>query len=160
MIRFIALTLTALSLLPGVGFAHTPQVDVPEAAQSAVTTVDRFFAALSTGDLDKAGAELDPAVIILEGGGAEHSAAEYLGGHAKGDVEFLKAAQQKLVRRTARVNGALGWVASESELHATKDGKPVTISSTETMVLRATDGGWKIVHIHWSSRVKNSHAAH
>ncbi|MCM2311144.1 MAG: hypothetical protein NDI84_07030, partial [Steroidobacteraceae bacterium] len=57
-------------------------VDVPVEAQDAVATVDRFTAALSSGDLNKAGAELDPDVLILEGGGAERTAAEYLGGHA------------------------------------------------------------------------------
>ena len=154
MIGFTALTLGALSLLPGLAFGHTPQLDVPEAAQAAAATVDRFFAALSAGDLDRAGAELDPDVIILESGSAEHSAAEYLGGHAKNDAEFLKTAQQKLARRTARVSGDLAWVASESDLHAQQDGKPMTIASAETMVLRSTNTGWKILHIHWSSRVR------
>ena len=150
--RLIALTLITFSLLPGLGLAQTPQIDVPEAAQAATATVDRFFAALSAGELDKAGAELDRDVIILESGGAEHSAAEYLGHHAKGDAEFLKGAQQKPLSRTARVSGELAWVASESELHVQKEGKPVTMLSTETMVLLSTDAGWKIVHIHWSSR--------
>lgn len=160
MIRVIALTITALSLVSGPALAQTPQIDVPEAAQAAAATVDRFFAALAVGDLDRAGAELEPDVIILENGGAEHSAAEYLGGHAKADAKFLKAARKKLGRRTARVSGELAWVASESELHVQKDGEVVTIASTETMVLRTTEAGWKIVHIHWSSRVVNPGAAH
>lgn len=154
MIRVIASALTAWSLFPGLALGDRPHMDVAEEAQAAVAAVDRFLAALSAGDLDQAGVELDPAVIILEGGGAEHSAAEYLGAHAKGDAEFLKAAQQKLERRTARASGELAWVASESELHVQQDGEPVTIASTETMVLRSTDAGWKIVHIHWSSRVR------
>jgi hypothetical protein len=37
----------------------------------AVATADRFSAALSSGDLVKAGKELDPDVLILESGGAE-----------------------------------------------------------------------------------------
>jgi len=154
MSRFLSLTLFLLSMLPGPAMGEGPQIDVPEAAQAAAATVDRFFAALSVGDLDRAGAELDPDVIILESGGAEHSAAEYLGGHAKGDAEFLKTAQQKPGHRTARVGGDFAWVASESELVVQQDGKPVTIESAETMVLRSTAAGWKIVHIHWSSRVR------
>lgn len=154
MSRFLSWMLFLLSMLPGPAMGEGPQIDVPKAAQAAAATVDRFFAALSAGDLDQAGAELDPDVIILESGGAERSAGEYLGGHAKGDAEFLKAAQHKLVHRTARISGRLGWVASESDLHTQKDGKPVTIASTETMVLRATEAGWKIVHIHWSSHVR------
>jgi ketosteroid isomerase-like protein len=45
-------------------------------------------------------------------------------------------------------------------MHAEKDGKPMTIASTETMVLRSTGAGWKIVHVHWSSRVKKPGEAH
>ena len=152
--RFFAVLLVVWSSTSGPALAGAPQPDVPEAAQAAVATVDRFFAALSSGDLDRAGAELDPDVVILESGGAEYSAAEYLGGHAKSDAEFLKTARQKLGRRTARASGELAWIASESELETQQDHKPVTIVSTETMVLRAAQAGWKIVHIHWSSRIR------
>jgi ketosteroid isomerase-like protein len=154
MIRFFTTMLVAWSIFPGVATAEPLHIDVPDSAQAAAATVDRFFDALSAGDIEHAGAELDPQVIILESGGAEHSAAEYLGGHAKEDAEFLKTAQQHLGRRIARVSGDLAWIASESELHVQQDGKPVTIASTETMVLRSTNDGWKIVHIHWSSRVR------
>ena len=133
---------------------------VPAAAKDAVATVDRFTAALSGGDLTKAGAELDPNVLILESGGAERSAAEYLGGHAKEDAAFLKTAHQQLLRRSAHASGDFAWVASESELHVQKDGKPVTVLSTETMLLQRRASAWKIVHIHWSSRKKDPAAAH
>lgn len=130
------------------------QLNVASAAKDAVAVVDRFNTALSAGQLDKAGAELDAKVLILESGGAERSAAEYLGGHAKGDAAFLKTAHVQLVRRTAQVSGDMAWVGSESEIHITKDGKMATILSTETMVLKRTGATWKITHIHWSSRTK------
>ncbi|MGB5133302.1 MAG: nuclear transport factor 2 family protein [Steroidobacteraceae bacterium] len=154
MVRFASSMLAAWFLFPGVALAEPPLIDVPDAALAAAATVDRFLAALSAGDLDGAGAELDPGVIILESGGAEHSAAEYLGGHAGHDADFLGNAQQTLGRRTARASSELAWVASEGELQTQQGGKPVTIASTETMVLRATEAGWKIVHIHWSSRTR------
>ena len=160
MTRHLSWVLFFLAILSGPTAAEAPQIDVPDAAEAAAATVDRVFAALSAGDLDRAGAELDPNVIILESGGAERSAAEYLGGHAKGDAAFLKGVHHALTHRTARASGELVWVASESELHVQKDGKPATIASTETMVLRSTPGGWKIVHIHWSSHVKKPGEAH
>ena len=132
------------------------QLNIAAAAKDAVATVDRFSAALSAGKLDKAGAELDAKVLILESGGAEHSAAEYLGGHAKGDAAFLKGVHVQLVRRTAQANGNMAWVGSESELHIMKDNKMTTILSTETMVLKLTGSTWKITHIHWSSRTKKA----
>jgi ketosteroid isomerase-like protein len=160
MIRYLSLSLLLCFAVPAPTHETEPQIDVPEAAEAAVATVDRFFSAMSTGNLEEAGALLDPQVIILESGGAEHSAAEYLGGHAKGDAEFLKGAHHALTRRTARAEGQLTWVASESELHAEKDGKPATYVSTETMLLRSGEDGWKIVHVHWSSRAKKPGESH
>ena len=125
----------------------------PEAAD-AVGVLERFSAALSAGDLDAAAADLDPAVLILESGGAERTRDEYLGGHAKHDAEFLKSARITLKRRTANASGDLAWVGSESEIHASKEDKMLMISSTETAVLRKTAQGWKIVHLHWSSRTQ------
>ena len=130
------------------------QLNIAPAAKDAVATVERFSKALSAGQLNKAGAELDAKVLILESGGAERTAAEYLGGHAKGDAAFLKTAHVQLLRRTIQVSGDMAWMGSESEIHTTKDGKMTTLLSTETMVLKRTDKTWKITHIHWSSRTK------
>lgn len=128
------------------------QLTIAPAAAEAVAAVERFSLALSAGDLTKVGAELDPAVLILESGGAEHSRDEYLGGHGKSDAAFLKGAHITLKRRTASASGDFAWVGSESEIHAMKGKEMLMIASTETMVLRKTDQGWKIAHIHWSSR--------
>lgn len=136
---------------PGRETASAIQSIAPESAD-AVATLERFSTALSAGDLDAAGAELDANVLILESGGAERTRDEYLGGHAKHDAEFLKRAHLTLKRRVARASGDLVWVGSESEIHTSRDGKMLMISSTETAVLRKSTYGWKIVHLHWSSR--------
>lgn len=151
--RFKALIPIALMWTTHPALADEPKIDVPEDASDAAATVDRFFAALSTGDLAGARAELDPQIVILESGGAEHSAAEYMSGHVEADAKFLKGAHQQLVRRTARADDDLAWIATESELQVQQDGKPVRMASTETMVLRSGADGWKIVHIHRSSHV-------
>jgi ketosteroid isomerase-like protein len=130
------------------------QLDIAPAAADAVATVERFNKALSAGQLDKAGVELDANVLILEDGGAERTASEYLGEHAKSDAAFLQGAKVQLVRRTARAEGNIAWVGSESEVQSTKYGRIVTTLSLETMVLTRTDVTWKIAHIHWSSRTK------
>ena len=69
MTRIVPMTLIAMLLLPCPVQAETPQIDVAEEARAAAASVDRFLAALSAGDLDRAAAELDPEVIILESGG-------------------------------------------------------------------------------------------
>jgi len=152
--QFTAGLFAALLLLADCAAAGERRADVPEEARAAVATVDRFFAALSAGDIDRAAAELDPQVIILESGGAERSAAEYLGGHAKSDAEFLQRAKHQPGHRIARASGELAWVASDNEMVIEQDGKPVTIASAETMVLRRSGSSWKIVHIHWSSQAR------
>ncbi len=128
------------------------ELQVAPAANEAVATVERFSTALGSGDIDKAAGELDPGVLILESGGVERSRDEYLGGHATSDAAFLKGAHVTLKRRNADAAGDLAWVASESEIHAMKGEEMLMIASTETMVLRKSATGWRIVHIHWSSR--------
>lgn len=130
--------------------------EVPAEAEAAVAAVDAFGKALAAGDFKTVETLLDPEVLILESGGAERDRDEYMGHHAIADAQFLMNAHVKAGRRRARVSGDLAWVGTESELHATDDGKPLTLLSTETMVLRRTEAGWRIVHIHWSSRPKKS----
>lgn len=128
---------------------------VSEQAQAAVETVDRFSAALKAGDLKAVESLLDPEVLILESGGAERSRQEYLSHHASSDAKFLKDAHVQLLHRTAKRSGDLVWVGSESEIHYQKAGKPATVLSTETMILKEVGEHWKIIHIHWSSRPKS-----
>lgn len=151
----------ALCALPILGVAHetqpsatSPAEAIPAEAGPAVDIVEHFSAALKADDLEQAGALLAPDVLILESGGAERSRDEYLAGHARSDAAFLKEARVQVLHRTARVEGSLAWVGSESELHAPGKNGPLTLLSTETMVLRHTSAGWRIVHIHWSSRTR------
>ena len=159
--RMKFITAMLLMALAPLAQAHGPEahakpatVAIEAQAAPAVKVVEAFSTALQAGDLGRAGSLLADDVLILESGGAERSKEEYLGGHAGHDAEFLKAAQIQRVHRTARGEGGLAWVGTESELHASKDGKPMTLLSTETMVLKNTPNGWRIVHIHWSSRPK------
>lgn len=120
-------------------------------ATTPEATVDAFAQALRRGDTAALRTLLAPDVLILEGGGAERSAEEYLSGHAVSDAAFLKTAHIQQTARTAKTEGELAWVATESELHVERDGQPVTLGSAETMLLQKIDGAWRIVHIHWSS---------
>lgn len=128
---------------------------ISEQAKPAVAVVEQFLAAVRAGDRERAGPLLAEDVLILESGKAQRSRAEYLGGHAISDAAFLKDASIQVTRRSAQAQGGLAWVATESELQATgKDGTPMTRLSSETMVLKQTAAGWRIVHIQWSSRPK------
>jgi hypothetical protein len=129
---------------------------IPYNAKEAVATVERFNTAIASGKINVAELELDQNVLILESGGAEYSAKEYLNGHAKADAEFLKGVTVKLTHRSAHIHGNIAWIGSKNEMRYQKEGKEIALSGTETMVLQRIRRKWKIVHIHWSSHTKNS----
>jgi ketosteroid isomerase-like protein len=121
------------------------------AEAEAAAAVDAFHAALAHGDTSAAAALLAEDALVFESGGVEHDKAEYAAHHLPADAAFSKAVSTKVIRRSARVDGPLAWVASEGRVAGTYKGKAINSATTETMVLRRGEGGWKIVHVHWSS---------
>jgi ketosteroid isomerase-like protein len=123
----------------------------PAPALEPVAVVDRFFRSLAAGDTSAASALLDPAVLVYESGSVERSRGEYAAHHLAADAAFLHSAKQQVISRRADTVGDLAWVATESRLKAYGAKSTGTIS-TETMILHRQPSGWRIVHIHWSSR--------
>jgi mono/diheme cytochrome c family protein len=123
------------------------------AAAEPAQVVEQFQKFLAKGDTAGAASLLDPAVLIYEGGGAEKSREEYASHHLKSDAAFMKTATLKQISRTGNTVGDLAWIATESNLKAPGT-KPLDLASTETMVLKRTAQGWRITHIHWSSKEK------
>ena len=64
----------------------------------------------------------------------------------------MQSVNYKLERQSGDAIDDLAWVVSEARLSGTREGKPIDLVSTETLVLKKASAGWKIVHIHWSSR--------
>lgn len=154
LVSLVALSLSTAAHESAITSAGKPVTveDIAPSANDAVKVVDAFSAAIKAVRLQEAGRLLDPKALILESGGSERSRDEYLQHHAVADAAFMQTAQQQLRYRQARAEGNMAWVASESLLQTVKGGKAVDILSTETMVLRKGPDGWRIVHIHWSSR--------
>jgi len=132
--------------------ATAPAADAPQAPAAAAAVVDAFHAALRRGDTAAATSHLGEAVLIFEAGGAERSRAEYAAAHLAGDAAFAQAVGSELTRRTGGGAGDLAWVASEGRTRGRYKARDVDRVTTETMVLRRQAGGWRIVHVHWSSR--------
>jgi ketosteroid isomerase-like protein/mono/diheme cytochrome c family protein len=124
---------------------------LPAGAADAAAVVDQFQQLLSKGNTKAAAELLDPAVLIFESGGAERSRAEYASHHLKEDAAFMKTATLTQLSRTGNVSGDLAFVATESSLKSS-GAKPVNLVTTETMVLERTQQGWRVAHVHWSSR--------
>ena len=119
--------------------------------QAAENIVDAFRKALTDGDSKQAMALLSDDVLIYESGGAEASKAEYASHHLEADIAFLKGIKQSVSARSAQASGDMALITTKGAAVGTYKDKSIDSASTETMVLRLTEGKWKIVHIHWSS---------
>jgi len=157
--RNLAAALLAAALVcSGPALAHDRAVsqasveDVQPAAAEAAAAVDAFHAALENGDTGAALALLADDVLILEGGSAERSKAEYAASHLAADAEFSAAVPNVRTHRTVRAVGDSAWVASEGRTQGQFNGRPINSLSAETIVLQRDAAGWRITHIHWSSQ--------
>ncbi|MET1111564.1 MAG: nuclear transport factor 2 family protein [Allosphingosinicella sp.] len=143
-----------LALAPSGSVASpAPALEIlPEPARPAAAAVDAFHAALRRGDPEAALALVADDAIVFEDGRIERTKAEYALHHAGADAAFSKAVSTKRLSRTGQATADLALIASESRTKGRFRGQDVDRIMVETMVLRrGPDGGWKIVHIHWSS---------
>jgi len=128
----------------------SPAVDVPR--DGPVFALNSFHAALNSGDEQTAMSALSPDVLIFESGGAERSRAEYASHHMKSDMAFLAQMGHDEISQNASEQGDTAWIVTESRIYGHYKDKDIDIVSTETAVLKLGEDGWKIVHLHWSSR--------
>lgn len=124
----------------------------PGTASGPEAALASFHAALVAGDKARVLALMAPDVAIYESGYVERSRAEYASHHLGGDMEFAKTATRKVLRQNERTDGNMAVVWQETETTGTSRGKPVHVFGTETALLEKSDGSWRIVHVHWSSR--------
>jgi ketosteroid isomerase-like protein len=161
-----ALTLSALGGLSPAA-AHDPPSSnsvvagsrLSRPAAAAAATVDAFHAALRAGETAKAAALLADDVLVFEAGSAEASKAIYSAEHLAADAAFAKTAQETVLRRSGQSGGGMAWIASEGLTRTRRGDAVVERLTAESMILRRTAAGWRIVHVHWSSRLKPSEAA-
>lgn len=121
-------------------------------AVAAAGVVDAFHAALKQGDTAGALALLAPEVMIFEEGGVERSRVEYESHHLGADAAFAAASQSTVSHRSGWADGDIAWITSEGRTTGRFNGRTVDRLTVETMVLKRHAEGWRIHHIHWSSR--------
>jgi len=155
----LALTFSAAMLCAAPAFAQDHAHDhsaaagaVAAEAADAATVVDAFHAALKAGNTAAALALLAPEVMIFEEGGAERSRDEYASHHLGSDAAFAAASEATVSRRSGWADGDVAWITSEGRTTGQFNGRAVDRLTAETMVLKRHADGWRIHHIHWSSR--------
>jgi ketosteroid isomerase-like protein len=126
------------------------------AAQSARTpaeTVDAFHAALRSRDKAAALSLLDRALVVYESGSVDQSAEAYAAHHLARDMELAATTGWKLLTRRSGGEGDERWVLSRYRITGKRsDGTSFDQNMLETAILRRSDGRFRIVHFHWSTR--------
>lgn len=146
------LPLSAMALALGLGVLHQPlTAQQPTDSAAVIEVVERYHAALESGDSATAMSLLAPGAIILESGGME-TREEYCSHHLPADMRFAAAVEREQGPVHVTVYGGTAWVASTSRSRGTFRDREIDSRGAELMVLRLTSGGWKIEAIHWSSR--------
>lgn len=128
-------------------------------ADDPVAVVGAFHDALAAGDGDAALAQLAPDVVIFESGGAEMSRQEYADHHLGGDMQFAAATSQQVDDQQAITAGDIAYVLTRSRTTGRFRDRDINSLGVESMILRRGTEGWRIVHIHWSSRAERAGAA-
>lgn len=147
--RHLALAIVALCVAAAPAIAQEPEPTPDEAAIRSV--VLGFKAALAAGDSTAAIGYLHPDLVVYEAGHAE-SLAEYRSGHLAADMEFAAAVTTQALEQGLIVREEMAMWVSEGESRGEFRGRRIESHGTETIVLIPTDAGWKILHVHWSSR--------
>jgi ketosteroid isomerase-like protein len=125
-----------------------PQLAAPDTPEGVV---DAYAAALRAHDEAALRRLTTPDIVIAESGGIEQSFDEYAGHHMPADMEFTSAVEFSMEDRDVIMGEDAATVISRSQVHGQFRGQAIHSRTMETMVLRRTDGQWRIVHIHWSS---------
>jgi ketosteroid isomerase-like protein len=143
MYSVVALVAATLCAAP----AHA---SVDHDSTAIVATIDRFHAALASGDSADVKNLLSSDVIVLESGSLE-TRADYFSHHLAADIEFAKAIHSE--RKVVKVvrNGNTAWVTATSTTKGDFKGRAINSRGAELMVLTKTRGAWRIRAIHWSS---------
>lgn len=134
----------------------------PAAAQflpdDPVVSANLFRNALLDGDRARALSLLAPEVLISENGHQESSREAYASGHLKADMAFLSGIYSETQSQSHQISGDMAWVSTRSKLVSKNVGAEAepTRYTTETLVLRRSGQGWRIVHVHWSSSTQGT----
>ena len=132
--------------------AQPAAITIAPAAAEAVAVLNAYMGALANGQFDVARNFMAPSAVVLRDGRVLGSRDTYFAGDARTDAALLHDAQRDLLRRDAKAGDGLALVLSEKRLRTSAGGKSTAQLVTETALLVKTPEGWKIAHLHASSR--------
>ncbi|WP_262696077.1 DUF4440 domain-containing protein [Kordiimonas aquimaris] len=127
--------------------------DHPDAVRSDPGLVaDALYTALREGDEAAVEKILAEDVLILEGGHAQTSRADYMGGHMKSDMAFLPNVNSATLDRKVAQAGDLAWVITHSRTQGSYRDKEIDELSREMLVMKHDGHNWRVTLIHWGEK--------
>ena len=145
-------TAPTLAPAPAAQPAAQSAITIAPAAAEPVAVLNAYMGALANGQFDAARNFMAPNAVVLRDGRVLGSRDTYFAGDARTDAALLHGAQRDLLRRDAKAGDGLALVLSEKRLRTSAGGKSTDQLVTETALLVKTPEGWKIAHLHASSR--------
>jgi ketosteroid isomerase-like protein len=123
-----------------------------QSSRLPAATVDAFHAALRNKDTAAALSLLDRGLVVFEFGAVDPTVEAYAFRHLPFDMDVAVATQWKLETRRTGGEGNDRWVLSTYRVTGRQsDGAPLDLSMLETVILRRSGEGFRIVHFHWST---------
>jgi len=140
-----------LVLAGALASAQSPANPGEQAVKAFVEAYDRAFNAK---DITRLAEFYHPDVTIFEGGHVNTGWVDYRDNHLGPELKEMEDLRFAHVEVAPHVlSDAVAYVTAEYRLKTKVDGRPVDAEGLETLLLvKGTDGAWKIRHSHTSSR--------
>ena len=149
----IALSVLALFVVTSLALAAGDQPS--DGAATITAWLKGYDAAFNAKDLDKLATFYHPEVTIFEGGGVNNGWADYRDHHLGPELKAFENLQfgHSNTKVTVLPGGQSAYATSEYAIKAKMGDRMLDSSGLETLVLvKGSDGAWKIRHSHTSSR--------
>jgi ketosteroid isomerase-like protein len=128
------------------------QENIAAADMSAAAFTKQFQSALYGGDFKGVTTSFSPDATIFENGQRESSLKVYLRSHLKPEMPTLRAAKRQILKQEIVEDETTAVVTTASIITFLVAGKKRNFNSVETLHLAREGSGWRIKHVHWSSK--------
>jgi ketosteroid isomerase-like protein len=145
----------AVLVIPAAGVASARQSSASSDAAAIEAWLKGYEAAFNAKDLAKLATFYDPDVTIYEGGGINNGWVDYRDRHLGPELNAFENLQfgHREIRVSPLAGGQSAYVTSRYTLKAKMKERDIDAEGLATYVLvKGTDGNWKIRHSHTSSR--------
>lgn len=149
--RYVAAWSLLASVCVGPAVASAQEQAATEEVRSVIEAVSAGMEAGDWATLDTLFSE-SRGVHIIEGAGVNHGWVDYRDHHLAPELEAFGNFSYRWFAIEPVVDGDVSWASFRYELSAEVEAGPIKAEGRGTIVLRRSDGSWRVVHLHTSGR--------